>query len=603
MNRAVVLIGVQKAHNLPVLQAVLTGVDAMEEWALSQGIPPERIKKITDKDARVTPQDIKDAIEVLLLPGDLDQLIVYFAGHGVNLGYAEYWLLSKAIIDSDAAVNVKASEERARSGSIPHVVFISDACRTAAAGIQAQGILGSTIFQNPAAPGPMKPVDLFFATQLGDPALEINDPNEAAKGFQAVYTEALLEALRGKRPEIAEPDIDTGENVIRPWPLQDFLEKELPIRVFQATIGQNPRSQLPEARITSRPNRAWISIVRTLVGGTPPPKFGGPTPDDALKHSEITHVANSRAKLATRAMLADNSSGLETALTMIPFSEAIDRTELDVFSNANRRFRDDVRSMSQPFGPLHMESRCGFKIRGARLVKCIGSMASRVFDDGTGAHAFVVEQAASSYLLEFQNGTGCVLPAIGGYLASLTFKGELLVDVAYEPSEQTARWDIFNSRADDIRALRAAVAAATRMGIFRLQGEDARQLARRMQLAKGIDPSLALYAAHAYRDQGDRDRIREMADFMKNDLGFCPFDIALLDGQLNDKVDDPRRKNILPFLPMLSQSWALLPAYDVALADGLTHISQHVLTNSLWTLLDSDGVRLVANVMQTGEVQ
>jgi uncharacterized protein YraI len=450
MNRAVVLIGVQKAYNLPVLQAVLAGVDGMEEWALSQGIPSARIKKITDKDERVTPQLIKDAVNKLLEPGDLDQLIIYFAGHGVNIGYAEYWLLSEAIIDSDAAVNVKASEERARSSSVPHVVFISDACRTAAAGIQAQGILGSTIFRNPPAPGPAKPVDLFFATQVGDPALEIKDPNEAAQGFKAVYTEALLEALRGQRPEIAEPDSEAGGDVIRPWPLQDFLEKELPIRVYQATLGQNPRSQLPEARITSRPSKTWISLVPTTVDGSSPPKFAGPPPDDARKHSELTKLACNRTTLATRALLVERGSGLEMAMTSIPLAESISRSDLDVFSKTNRRFRDDVRSLSQPFGSLHMETRCGFKIRGARIAKCTGSMESHVFDDGTGAHTMVAEHSACSYLLEFQNGTGALLPAIGGFLSTLTFKDEQLIDVAYEPSEYTDRWSEYESRADDI---------------------------------------------------------------------------------------------------------------------------------------------------------
>jgi hypothetical protein len=586
-----------------MLLAVLEGVDGMKEWALSQGIPSNRIKTITDKDGPVTPQLIKDAVNELLEPGDLDQLLIYFAGHGVNLGYAEYWLLSHAIIDSDAAVNVKASEERARSNTVPHVVFISDACRTAAAGIQAQGILGSTIFGNPAAPGPAKSVDLFFATQLGDPALEINDPKEAAQGFKAVYTEALLEALRGQRPELSEPDAFTGEKVIRPWPLQEFLEKELPIRVFQATAGANPRSQIPEARITSRPNRAWVSVVRTPTGGAAPPTFASPPSTDALKHSKAANLATIRTTLATRAILADEGSQLESALTSIPFAESMSRGELDVFSKANRRFRDDVRSLLQPFGPQHLETRCGFKIQGAKTVKCIGAVPSRVFADGTGAQANVPEQSVSSYLLEFQNGTGTVLPAIGGFIASLTFKDYLLIDVAYEPSAETIRWSAFACRADEIRALRATIATATRMGTFRLQGDDSDKLARRMQLAKGVDPSLALYAAHAYRDQGNPDRIREMARFIENDLGFCPFDIALLDGRLNENIDDPRREQVFPFLPMLSQSWPLLSAYDVKFNSGLVGISRHVLPNSLWTLLDPDGVRLVGLALEKGEIR
>lgn len=529
-------------------------------------------------------------------------MIIYFAGHGINVGWSEYWLLSDAINDANAAVNLKASEERARHCGVPHVVFISDACRSAAAGIQAQGIMGSTIFGNPKAVGPEMEVDLFFATLVGDPALEIKDPAVAAQTFQAVYTEALLEVLRGQHPVVTVPDTIVGGNVVRPWPLKKFLAKELPIRVFQATSGPNPRSQQPDARIGSNPD-AWISVIPTLSVGSPPPTFAGPPSADAQEHSELAVVAADRTTVATRSILAEDGLQLESVLSSMPMSEFTNRHELDIFSRQNRQFRDDARSISRPFGPLHMETRCGFKIRGARIVKCTGSMSSGVFDDGTGVHAVVPEHSACSYLLEFENGTGAFLPAIGGFLTSLTFEAHQLVDVAYEPSEYTARWSEFNSRADDIRALRATIAAATRMGTFRLEGDDAALLARRMQLAKGIDPSLALYAAHAYRDQGNRGRIHEMAGFMQNDLGFCPFDIALLSGQLDENLDDPFRRKVFPFLPMLTQSWALLPAYDVRLAEGLENISRHVLPNSLWTLLNPDGVRLVADVLQKGKVQ
>lgn len=602
MNRAAVLIGVQKAHSLPLLQAVMAGVAGMEEWALFQGIPRERIKVVTDKEKPVTPDCIKKAISDLLEPGNLDQLIVYFAGHGVNVQYAEYWLLSDAIIDSDAAINVKASEERARYSGIPHVVFISDACRTAAVGIQAQGILGSTIFRNPIASGPEKQVDLFFATLIGDPALEIQDPNSAAQCFQAVYTEALLEALRGQRPEVIEQDSNAGGSVVRPWPLKEFLAKELPIRVFQATHGPNPRNQQPDARITSRPN-AWISVVPASVTSSPPPKFGAPPAAHALKYSELAQAASQHMETVTRSMLTNKGLELDIALELGPKVETLGQGNLDIFSKVNRQFEEDVRRLAQPFGILHMETRCGFKVRGARVTRCIGSFASSVSNDGTEVRIEVPEGSVASYLIEFHNGTGALLPAIGGFLASLTLKDGQLIDVAYEPSEFTDRWHVFENRADDIRALRAAVAAATRAGTFRLQGEDASLLARRMQLAKGIDPSLALYAAHAYRDLGERQRIREMAVFIRNDLGFCPFDIALLDGQLNDYVVDPKRKDIQPFLPMLAQSWPLLSAYDVKLPDRLNGIRQHLLPGSLWTLLDPDGVNLVADVVPRGGVE
>ena len=124
-----------------------------------------------------------------------------------------------------------------------------------------------------------------------------------------------------------------------------------------------------------------------------------------------------------------------------------------------------------------------------------------------------------------------------------------------------------------------------------------------MQISKGIDPSLALYAAHAYRDQGKRHRIDQMIDVMRNDLSIGLFDILLLGGKLNDEFDQQQRNTIFPFLPMFAQSWALMPAYEVAVQPGLENISRHVLPDSLWTLFDADGVRLISQVIQEGKVQ
>jgi hypothetical protein len=47
----------------------------------------------------------------------------------------------------------------------------------------------------------------------------------------------------------------------------------------------------------------------------------------------------------------------------------------------------------------------------------------------------------------------------------------------------------------EIRNLRAVIASSSRLGTFHLDDPEAEKLARRMQVAKGIDPSLVLYAA------------------------------------------------------------------------------------------------------------
>lgn len=108
---------------------------------------------IIDSEGPVEPGRIRDAVDSFVnAPVSYEQLLVYFAGHGVNLRYSEYWLLSKAPKDTQAAVNVLGSATLARYCGIGHVVFISDACRTAADSVRAQFVTGSKSFRTRAGP-------------------------------------------------------------------------------------------------------------------------------------------------------------------------------------------------------------------------------------------------------------------------------------------------------------------------------------------------------------------------------------------------------------------------------------------------------------------
>lgn len=96
MPRAAVLIGVSRSGTLPFLPTVIPSVKGMERWALQQGMPRELVKTLTDEAGPLEPGAIKTAIRELVDMAVVEQLIVYFAGHSVNIRYGEYWLLSHA---------------------------------------------------------------------------------------------------------------------------------------------------------------------------------------------------------------------------------------------------------------------------------------------------------------------------------------------------------------------------------------------------------------------------------------------------------------------------------------------------------------------------
>ena len=224
MERAVIAIGVRKTGQLPELQAAVQSATNVAQWARqSQKVPARRVKLITDAKGPVSRDRIFEAVEGITKLGFIEQLVIYFSGHGINSGMFEQWLLSRAPDDSAAAVNVKGSEFAARFAGIGHVVFISDACRTAADTIQAQGVTGASIFPNVQPSGLEHPVDQFYATLVGNPAFEVKSVNDSANNYRAAYSTVLMEALEGKVGALIEPSTTSG--LIRPRPLKPARSK------------------------------------------------------------------------------------------------------------------------------------------------------------------------------------------------------------------------------------------------------------------------------------------------------------------------------------------------------------------------------------------
>ncbi len=664
MQRAAILIGVSRTGGLQKLQAVESGVGHMERWARAQGMD---VTVLTDKNAPVDPQQIKRAIKAHVDAANLDQLLIYFAGHGVNIRYGEYWLLSDAPGDTQAAVNVEGSVVLARQCGIPHVVLISDACRTAADGIQAQNVTGSEIFPNTGGNGVERPVDLFFACSLGKPALEIRDAAATAKAFKAVYTDELFASLAGERAALLESMQAGGKDfrIVRPRPLKRHLQAALVQLLSEANVplGTN---QTPDARITSDDD-VWLARhdsapapvaaappappgapraapppppppsapatrggARSAITRPPPPPAEAPMPAGAEAAAPPQPPAEESVNLfnVSRTLLRDAFAG-RTALPPVPVVApspagpiatgaaptgaprtrsiqpaaprpaargAYDPAEAALLANSYARGAVD-------FGPKHFESRCGLKLRGARVATVYSTnSAPKILDpQDTIIRVENIAGPAANVVITLTNGTGVVIPAIPEFIAALSFDGGELEDVSYEPSDNSWRWQEMQSRANELRQLRALIASSAKLGVFRLEREDAPELASRMQYAKGIDPTMALYAAYAYHDLQRRQRIEEMQSYLRGDLNLRFFDIALLARGLADKQAGADR-DVFPFFPLLSQGWALLSANRVKLPAKLSGLERHLLP-SLWTQFDPRGIEMIRAAMQAQEVR
>ena len=585
--RAGVFIGVDRSGDLQPLNDAVAGARRMYAWALAQGMTDGRqAKLITDADGKkVDPELIYDAITDIIDGPGVDQLIVYFAGHGVNINRGEHWLLSDAPRRTGAAVNVSGSVELARYCGIGNVVIISDACRVAPEGIQAQGVRGQDVFPNDGAGDRARPVDQFFACALGRTAAEIKDPAAAAAGFQAVYTGALLDALNGLRPEVFDDPEgpDDGTRYIRSCLLEWYLEQEVPARIRALGLRRS-LGQLPDALLMA--HHYWLARIASVR----PPATRPVIPP--LRTSRVRDLHNISSQLVHSAV-TDDEAGLRREIWKAEHSLAPDADRL-----ANR-----LRHTATPFGRDHFETGCGIKIRGARLTDYYAPRlgCEPLGSDGALVRVHMAQERAASVLLQFDGGAGAVLPVFADFLSTVTFEGAELVDVSFEPSAASARWGAFNEQEDRIRAVRAAVATALQYSRL----DPGRDLVRAVDQARydhTVDPTVALCAAYAYHDgQQYTGRIRRLDRDQRADLGVTLFDIALVGRDLVGRRIDAS-VGIVPFVPLLSRGWSLLSAHRVTTPPGLDGLDA-TMHDSPWSLYDPHGVDQIRSVLASGDVR
>lgn len=600
MTRAAILIGVSNAEGLGKLHAVSDGIKNMKQWALGQGMAEEHVLTITDdNDGTVSGDAVETTVFDMVQNDGLKQLIIYFAGHGVTIDNNQVWLLSRALDSASQAINVRSTVERANYCGLDHVVLISDACRTTPKTVQGMGMMGRPLFPNIKAGAKRAYVDVFYATELGAPSNEINN-KESTEGYRAIFTDSVLYALHGKNSDICETDENLGLKVVRPWPLNDFLVDDVPARYLKLTNSFS-KTQKPESFIHSRPT-SWISDV---TNATPPDALESfsPSTEEIVRIQSARSAATASSDLWGTLIRSDDNVSIENVMGMVRARAAELREE-----SFEKEFEQNAAEHLEPFGPMEFESGCGFKIRGAKIVEVHGEVEFRIHDDQQAVD--IQTESPKSVLLVFDNGYGTLLAALPGFIGSLTADTSressaeshaVLSDIYFEPDRNSHRYGRYEEQGDRIRGLRAVIATSVQRGNFRLQGKDAADLSRSMQLGKSIDPSLALYSAHGYASLGDQERLDEMYHFLKNDHGRVPVDVGLLAGRMIERGLESYE--FVPFLPMLSQSWGLLPAYNVSFPVGLEEIDRHLVTGSLWSLYTPQGVELIRNTIQQGDLK
>jgi hypothetical protein len=627
MQRALIAIGVKKTGGLPELQAAIEGAQAMHDWARGhQKMPAARVKLITDAKSRVTRDRIFDAVEKMAKLGFVEQLIVYFSGHGINIGMSEQWLLSRAPEDPGAAVDLRGSHELAHYAGIGHVVFISDACRSAAEGIQAQSVTGGAIFPNYRRLGQEKPADQYFATRVGDPAYEVKSVHDAVARYRAAYTTVLLDALQGRVPSLLQPQ--DGQSVVRPWPLKDHLSVAVPAFLSSLPMPDGV-SQQPDARLESRPD-SWLATVpeapapvpspapaplpppaapaKRAAGGRPRrPSATRPVPDIDLGNDDLPPPSVVGATTRPYDLVQDAGEALHALLDPSGGSRTPKRRRAAARGGTAAAESVLTRTLARTgtaFGPDHFETQCGLKVRGAALADTYAPQAAV----SIGQLGDVIQvslnhdRAATNVFVRFADGSAVVVPAIRDHITALTIDDGRLRDVAFEPSLNTARGQEWLARRGEFTRLRDLVAAASSLGAFRL--DDAAQgtaLLEQLGRIRGLDPALGVYAAWAMHDRRLHAEVARLHEQTVQALSVRMFDLALLADTLGDERVATAGAGLFPCVPMLAQGWSLLSPFDVTLHGRLPELRGH-LRPALFTHFTPAGAGILLETLQSGRV-
>ncbi|UWU83191.1 caspase family protein [Bradyrhizobium yuanmingense] len=559
---------------MPVLSAAASGAKAVSSWLSSEGF---ETKLYTDESGPVIAATIFDAISEFVGRGTLDQMIVYFSGHGFLNSFNEYWMLSQAPHNPNEAVSLTESFVLARESAIPNVVFVSDACRSTPDSINASRVRGSLIFPNTAISRNVRAdVDMFLAALPGQAAAEI-PVSQSAPGFEGLFTACLLSAFQ----EPVESLVRTvgGIRVLPNRNLKIYLEAEVMRRAEAKALRLH---QKPDAQVLSS-DSTYIAPIRPTTAQTTKTVSLEPTIRDVALR-QLASLGTDLAPLSARRLY----------LNRIPSS--LDQETVS-FERVQSSIAAETTTSPTIAGVRSHEA--GFSISGSQVSEAITADNATTQVDALRRLIVVRfrDAPAASVAIRFADGSGSILAALRGYTCSLVIEAGKILSASYLANDQPPN--------PFIDKLRSTVAAAAQFGVFRIDGDrdtanrKAAEFGDKIRAGKSADPTLGLYAAYAYHQADLVDRVRSVDDFMRGDLQVRLFDVAMLSRRLSS---DRRRSEVFPFCPMLAQGWGLLRVTQAGIRPEVDRLRDH-LRPALWSTLEPEGVSIAADLLKIGRVE
>lgn len=588
--RAAVVIGVDKAGSLPKLNAAASGATQFADWLEGEGFAVSRFVDGDDRPpVRVNP--IFEAIDGIVRQGTVDQLVIYFSGHGFLNSYRELWMLSGAPNNPNQAISLVECERLSKRTGIPNVVFISDACRSTATSLAADSVRGSVIFPAPPGGGAVQTkVDMFMATQEGDPAYEVGVA-ESTNNHYGIYTQSFLEAFRKPEDDMVTQLGDL--EVVLNKDLEGWLSRDVNRRAQLAslTLQQRPETNVLSEQYIGKVNRASTGDEISL-----------PAPEPTI--AEATTLAFTSRGFGS---LAGTSLSNETAVRESSQTEALNR------ANGLVQAAEDLSKPMLTPGLTGYPPPAGWGWAYNTTLAVYGAKVAEIYTNRRFATARRVmfapveqvdrinidlrDQQPATVAVRFEDGSGTVVAGLQSYMGTIVVEDGRVVSVTYHRTAEDEDRRVIQ--------LRGLVAASARYGTFRIGGRDsgdrAAALADAIRVAKRVDPALGLYAAYAYSEADLLEQVRSVRSFMRHDINGQIFDVELLADELGG-TSPAERDGIAPCCPMLSQGWGLLRISRVSLQRNIEAARDHI-EPALWTTFRESGMNLVAEALGREQVR
>ncbi|PSL45446.1 hypothetical protein CLV51_104148 [Chitinophaga niastensis] len=570
MNKCAVIIGVNEVRQLPPLTAAVQGAKDFNVWAVGQGYTTTLI---TDENGPVTLSAVSEVVSLYVEAEVYDQLLIFFSGHGAwkSVG-TELWLLSDATRNAAEAIGLNASAWSAENGNIPHVVFIGDACRTNNSDPLLSRVHGSDIFPNVAGLSIPPEVDRFHAAKVLSPAYERTVRGEDAKSF-GLYTRCVLNGLSGNVSEILQPYREDGgrTQILLPRALKTYLEEIVPLEVSKYT---SEHTQQPVAHVQS----AYPKYLARFRGEDDTEMF----PPQTVADKEIPYNREGPR----------NRSGMEGVFIGGNLERYVDHRLYKTLDS----YLDDSRA---PFLQLFMDREGGVIIDGTDDVKVKPDWpVGYLFREGKITFVEVPPYYPYSFLLlRLGNGNSVPVTILPEFVAIVLLKDEQVINIRYEPTRNSHRYNEGMERRPVIVEKRALIATAMQFGDFKITG-SAPEVIRQagfIRYDKAFDPTLGLYASYAYAQQGRWEDINSVYEYMSREPEPVLFDVTLLNFLARIRGREKSRFNNQrgAIGPLLTQGWSYFPI-NFSYFPGKYRTLIRCLVPGLWTTFTEQGARFIS---------